>query len=79
MVPAVAVVHDVDGHVVDDARVVAADEAGFEAVERVDDPDVDGVVAVLADVGDHIGYPHDAALKRRGAQLLDFRNVGSAT
>jgi len=78
VVLAVAVVHDIHGHVVYDARVVLPDIVRVEAVERVDDADVDGVHAVLADVGDHVGHAHDASLERRGAQALDGRHVGRA-
>ena len=75
---AVGVVHDIDGEVVDDLRVGHADRLGIEGGKRIDDPHGERVLAVLADVGDHVGHAHDAALQRGGAQGLDGGLVGRA-
>ena len=66
-----AVVDNIDGDVVDDARVIAPDDVGFEAVKGGKHAHGDGVVAVLAQVGDHIGQAHHAAFERGGSQALD--------
>ena len=74
----VAFVHDVDGEVVDDLRVSRSHHRRLEAVVAVDRPHVDRVLAVFADVGDHVGDSHDASFEGRGAQRLDRGLVGHA-
>ena len=77
-VGAVARVHEVDGEVVDDARVVSADDLAVEHVERVDDAHVERVGAILANVGDHVADADDAALQRGRTQRLDGKLVCGA-
>ena len=60
------------------ARVVDADVVGVEDVERGDDAAVERVLAVLADVGDHVAHAHHTPLERRGAQLRDVGFVPGA-
>ena len=64
-------VDHVYGDVVDDARVVAPDDLGFEAVKGRQHAHGHGVVAVLSQVGDHVGQADHAAFERGGAQALD--------
>ena len=78
MVAPVAVIDDVDGHVVDDLGVRAADDAGIELVKRIHQPECERVLAVFADVGDHVAHAHDASFEGGGAQMLDLLFVGRA-
>ncbi len=75
---AVGVVHDIDGEVVDDLRVGHADRLGIEGGKRIDDPHGERVLAILTDIGDHVGHAHHTALQRGGAQGLDGGLVGHA-
>ena len=79
MVLSIAIVHDVDRHVANNLCVRAADIIGIEYRQGVDDPDVYGVEAVLADIGNHIAYAHNATFERRWSELLYFLRVLGAS
>ena len=69
-VAAEAVLDDVDDKRLECPGVVRAAEAVVEGV-LAQDPRADGVLAVLAHVGDHVGDAHDAALEGHRAQVAD--------
>ena len=64
-------VDHVDGDVVDDARVVAPDDVGLEAVKGWQHAHGDGIVAVFTQVGDHVGQADHASFEGGGSQALD--------
>ena len=75
----VAVVDDVDRHVAYDLSVRAADVIRIEYRQRVDNANVYGIEAVLADIGNHIAYAHNATFERRWSELLYFLRVLGAS